>query len=474
MIKKTENSKMYNVGIFLIFIFIILLFLGYKDDSQNKREKSFINNKYLNLKEISDIYLKNYKKDFEGQMNFLFEKITYEKLGDEEYRNLLVQSFDEFKKYNINIKWIYLGYDENEILIDKLWEKPDNYSIKTRPWYIQGIKNEGIFWGEPYLGPTTKKVVVTLTKQLKDKTGNVKGVFAIDADLDGLSEVMGSLEFNQENFIYDTNYKIIAHSNPIYLNKDLKDSDFLKKIENNDKTYFYDSQKNAYVFFKNNFGWTLVSKIPNNKLKELKLNSIYLYLTVFLMLAFSHILYMIKNKDKTLFLIDILKAIQNREDLEGVFPEKRNPSEDAVIVELHNIQKIVEELEKEILRDEQTGLYNEIFLNNYGKKFLENGQKILVIKYLNLSEIKNNYGKNVVELVLKRGAMTLNAMKEADECALRLDKDTLAVILNSGDYNKRAHYIVNEILNYKWKLHNINLSIVPTLMNFEEYQKKDE
>ena len=74
-----------------------------------------------------------------------------------------------------------------------------------------------------------------------------------------------------------------------------------------------------------------------------------------------------------------------------------------------------------------------------------------------------------MELVLKRGAMTINALKEADECALRLDKESLAIILKNGDTQKRAHYIIDEILNYKWKLHNINLSIFPSLLEFDEY-----
>ena len=67
---------------------------------------------------------------------------------------------------------------------------------------------------------------------------------------------------------------------------------------------------------------------------------------------------------------------------------------------------------------------------------------------MNLSEIKNQYGKNVVELVLKRGALTINALKEADEPDVRLTKDSLAIIFKSGDTQKRAHYIIDEILNY--------------------------
>ena len=78
----------------------------------------------------------------------------------------------------------------------------------------------------------------------------------------------------------------------------------------------------------------------------------------------------------------------------------------------------------------------------------------------------------MVELVLKRGAMTINALKEADEPAVRLTKDSLAIIFKSGETQKRALYIIVEILNYQWKLRNINLNIFPNLIDFDEYFKE--
>jgi len=192
------------------------------------------------------------------------------------------------------------------------------------------------------------------------------------------------------------------------------------------------------------------------------------------MLVLIHIIYMFKTNSKILKLVDILKAIQNRDDISQFVPSEMRGAEIKVIEEVYSIQKLVESLEKEVLRDEETGLYSEIYLLNYGKTLVKKEQKILLIKYLNLSEIKNQYGKNVVELVLKRGAMTLNALKGSDELAFRLEKDTLAIVLNNDEINRRANYIIEEILNYKWKLHNITLSIAPSLIKFEDYKKTIE
>mgnify|MGYP006874227074 CR=1 FL=1 len=41
-----------------------------------------------------------------------------------------------------------------------------------------------------------------------------------------------------------------------------------------------------------------------------------------------------------------------------------------------------------------------------------------------------------MELVLKRGAMTLNALKEVDEVVLRVNRETLGIVLNSNEIEK--------------------------------------
>ena len=168
-----------------------------------------------------------------------------------------------------------------------------------------------------------------------------------------------------------------------------------------------------------------------------------------------------------------LKAVQSRDSLEQLMENVETDSNEGLFFdEVKLLQTKIENLERELLKDEETDLYNNTYLKNYGKSYMNKNQKILVIKYLNLPEIKNQYGKNVVELVLKRGSMTINALKESDEPAIRLDKNSLAVILKTDDSQKRAHYIIDEILNYQWKLHNISLNIFPSLLDFDEYFKE--
>ena len=476
MYSKKNGINIYNLGIFIVLGFIFTLCFLYKSESKNNETKALIELHKLSLKTFDDVYITEYKKNIENDLNNLYSKLDYSKLNDETYKEGLLSFWNSYKKIKPYIKWIYIAYDDNSILIDKKWQIPKEYSIKKRVWYREGIITKGIYWSEPYEDAINKKIVITVTKQIFDKTGKVKGLLAFDVDLYLLSQKISSMDINEENFIFDKNYRVLAHTNSAFLNKKLDKGNFEKNIKNNKDGYYFDRDRNAYVYIKNRFDWTIVKKLPKEKIANFNKNenNIYYVFALIVMLALIHIIYMFKSNSKILNLVEILKALQNRDDISQFVPPDMRTAELKVIEEVYTIQKLIENLEKEVLRDEETGLYSEVYLLNYGKTMVKKEQKILLLKYLNLSEIKSQYGKNVVELVLKRGAMTLNALKGSDELAFRLEKDTLAIVLNNDEINRRANYIIEEILNYKWKLHNITLSIAPSLVKFEDYKKTIE
>ena len=223
--------------------------------------------------------------------------------------------------------------------------------------------------------------------------------------------------------------------------------------------------------YKSNLGWTIVKKIPGNMLENIvknknRENLLYIYL-IFIIVSFMHILFLLKRKKENRDLIFTLRKIQNRENIEKL--PKEYKKKENIFQELCNIQSIIENLEKETYIDQITGLYTETYLDYHKKELEKSEKKLLLIQYKNLSEIKNQYGKSVVELVLKRGAMTLKALKENNELVFRINRDTLAIVLNPNEIEKKTDYIIAEILNYKWKLYNIYINLSWEITSIEEY-----
>lgn len=470
-----ENCKIYDIGIVLISIFVILLFLNYNRKLKEEKKNEYLKKQEIQLKDFSEFYLEEYKKNIENVLEYFYKKVEYEKLGDENYKKTLLGDWEEYKKNNPYIKWIYVAYADNTMIIDKTWVKPENYQMTTRPWYTNGILSNGLTWSEPYEELSTKKVYLALTKPIKNSKGEVKALLGLDIDLEKLSDIISTFDINQENFIYDENFKIVAHTNQTFLNKDVKDMLIIKKIELSNKNHIYDEKSNAYIYYKNNLGWTMVKKIPKNILFEIehKINKEkYFYISMyFILTSFLHVLYILKRNKETNSVFKALRSVQNRENIQKSL--KKSRKSENIFQEICNIQKIIENLEKETYKDQETGLYSQNYLNYNIGEFLNTDKKILLLNYENLSEIKNQHGKNVVELVLKRGAMTLNALKEIDEVALRLNKETLGIIINPNEIEKKSNYIISEILNYKWKMHNIYLKLSWEIMTVEEYLRNN-
>ena len=477
MINRRKTNKKYTLIFCCILGFVFLTFFIYSKSVQKQKEIVFFNENMKILNTANNLYFKKSKSEIESFLKSLADNIEYEKLSNEEYRKFLLENWRYIKSWNNSITSIYLGYDENEIIADN-WKKPNNYNMKERPWYIEGMKQPETCWINPYLEINTKKLVGTITRPIRDKKGNIRGVLAIDIDLNNLSEILSSLNFgfNNETFLLNNNGKVLAHSMANELSLDLQGTDLLNQIKKSNKNYYIDNNKDAYVFIKDSSNeWMLVTKISKEVLKQFKLDKEFINLILFIsiLIFVMYQLYLFIDNKMNKKYLTALKAVQSRDNLDKLMEDIENDSNEGLFFdELKTLQIKIENLERELLRDEETGLYNETYLKNYGNFFINKGQKILVIKYLNLSEIKNQYGKNVVELVLKRGAMTINALKESDEPAIRLEKNSLAIILKNGDTQKRAHYIIDEILNYQWKLHNINLSIFPSLVDFDEYFKE--
>ena len=86
---------------------------------------------------------------------------------------------------------------------------------------------------------TDKDGVLKQLSSMLYKKGNIKGIFAIDIDLNSLSEILTSLNFgfNNETFLLNSDGKVIAHSMVNELSLDMQGTELLNQIEKSNKNY---------------------------------------------------------------------------------------------------------------------------------------------------------------------------------------------------------------------------------------------
>lgn len=109
---------------------------------------------------------------------------------------------------------IYCGLEDGTY-IDKMWTPDDDWIMKERPWYIEGIQADEVTFGDMYLDSDTGKYIVSIYTNISDKSGNVIGVISSDVQLDA----MDALLREQTLFTNGFSYAVDATSGMIWGNK---------------------------------------------------------------------------------------------------------------------------------------------------------------------------------------------------------------------------------------------------------------
>ncbi len=156
-----------------------------------------------------------------NEMN-IYKKIVEDAgLNKEEKISLLKSS------YGINDAYPYgiYGGDEKGNYFDASgWDPGDDYVVKERNWYLEGIAHEKFAFGEPYEDEMTGNVCVTVSAKL-DGMKN-ESVLAADVYLDYASDLVdGFTEKNINNafFVTENNKILVAGSNAEVFEKELEE-----------------------------------------------------------------------------------------------------------------------------------------------------------------------------------------------------------------------------------------------------------
>ncbi|SDS35943.1 methyl-accepting chemotaxis sensory transducer with Cache sensor [Paenibacillaceae bacterium GAS479] len=114
---------------------------------------------------------------------------------------------------------VYVGLDNvNRLLSHDEIEMPSGYDMKSRPWYVNTIKNDGVTISDPYVDSSTGKLVVTVSTIIKNKAGKTLGVAIVDITIDRIEKLLGSFSYQGSGYavLTDRTGLIIYHPNDDY------------------------------------------------------------------------------------------------------------------------------------------------------------------------------------------------------------------------------------------------------------------
>ncbi|MDR1885513.1 MAG: response regulator [Synergistaceae bacterium] len=118
------------------------------------------------------------------------------------------------------------GYVNGSFISGNGWIPPDDFDVKSRPWYIAAQKGRGrVSFSPPHPSARTGRMIVSAAKMLTGAGGEDYGVIALDIDLSGISQYINSLQFAEGGYgmLLDSDLKLVAHPDDGLLGRRLDD-----------------------------------------------------------------------------------------------------------------------------------------------------------------------------------------------------------------------------------------------------------
>ena len=114
---------------------------------------------------------------------------------------------------------IYFGCPDDYSCFSDGWIPDADYIISERQWYIDAAASESAIITEPYIDASTKKMVITIAKAVRDANGNVTSVIAADMFIDDIQEITAGFSFTESGYpvLTTASGNIIIHKNEAFL-----------------------------------------------------------------------------------------------------------------------------------------------------------------------------------------------------------------------------------------------------------------
>jgi hypothetical protein len=365
-IKKNLKIDMYLhiLGFnFLIFMFLLIFFLEKYYEGVYDRAITILKYKNENLALEFNNYFSNIKKHLNILKN---EKDIILSFYNNEHDNENLLKLKSIKNEDKTIKYIYIGYKNNKLLIND-WEIPKNFDLTKRPWYINAKnKKENDFL--IYEDIKTKEWLLSKSEAIYDNDEFI-GAVVIDSNIDFLAEKLSknNIYKTQRTYLIDINGKILIHPNSKYINKYFpyitekidksKNDDILKyTLEGKKVIGYYNKLKNS--------NWYVVTAIDNNDFLYGIITTIFIsfiIITIFLIiLTFLFLIRFYKRfGEPVVILRERIKKVLRNEKIEKISLKNANK-------ELKESINDIEELTKDSFQKKNSELISILEATNRG------------------------------------------------------------------------------------------------------------
>lgn len=162
-----------------------------------------------------------------------------------------------------NLESIYYGYTDNHMINGSGWLPPENFDLRTRPWYIKAVEEKTLVLTDVFLNASKDKRIITIAKPVFDMNQKLLGVVGADLSIEKIIKLIANQNGNfGYAFLLDGKFGVIAQSEN-FKNANQQLSDIGIGLAKN-----YKDQNNDIITIEidGEKGYVLLTKIENTDL----------------------------------------------------------------------------------------------------------------------------------------------------------------------------------------------------------------
>jgi methyl-accepting chemotaxis protein len=195
-------------------------------------------------------------------------------------------------KTNLEYENVYFASTNKQMILAPKQELPDGYDPTNREWFTGAVEQNGeVYYSKPYHDAITNKFVLTISRAVKDKYGEIVGVAAIDLNLKAFSNSINKIVIGDHGYmtIIGKDGQFITHPDEKQIGSDMVTKlslwDDLKKQEEGISHYELNGADKFSAYTTNpKTGWKFVSALEQSEIEESgkKINQIgWLFTAIF-------------------------------------------------------------------------------------------------------------------------------------------------------------------------------------------------
>ncbi|MDR7000982.1 methyl-accepting chemotaxis protein [Neobacillus niacini] len=179
-------------------------------------------------------------------------------------------------KSNGEYAFVYFASTEKDMLSAPNTGLPDGYDPTHQDWYKNAVKMDGkVYYSEPYPDEGTGQLVLTIAQAVKDKSGKLVGVAAIDLDMGNFSKSMKEITIGKKGYmsLIDQKGKLIYYPDAKkigsnYMTKLALWKDVQNLNEGSSDYTLYGTEKFSSFTTNEKTGWKFVSTLDRSEIAE--------------------------------------------------------------------------------------------------------------------------------------------------------------------------------------------------------------